>query len=159
MPALETSLIVSRIVRSSGSDALTLCAQVCQYFVYAMLVDDAQALMRHPKAHKSFFGFDPKTLQNLQHCQRRQDGDDTDGSRVYPDIIVHHRKEEENLLVIEVKKSTSGYTNDCDEEKLKEFRSQPQYKYSFGIFLKLRTGTNDISQQNVIKKLRFIPKT
>jgi hypothetical protein len=61
----------------------------------------------------------------------------TDGSPVYPDIIVHRRGTEENVLVIEIKKSTSSSNDDnCDLEKLSAFRDE--LKYGAAIFLKLQ---------------------
>src|SRR5437867_5577475 len=53
-------------------------------------------------------GFDPKIL----HWSGEDDASEANGSRVYPDIIVHHRGRPENLLVIEVKKSTSSRSDE-----------------------------------------------
>ncbi len=52
--------------------------------------------------------------------------------RIYPDIIVHHRGSSENLLVIEIKKSTnvSKSQRNWDEMKLKRMTTAPfNYKY------------------------------
>lgn len=66
-----------------------------------------------------------------------------DGSRVYPDIIVHERKTSNNLLVIEVKKS--GISGFDDLEKLREFATNSKFGYKNGIFLEL--GVSSISVQ------------
>jgi len=55
--------------------------------------------------------------------------------RVFPDIIVHQRRKNCNLLVIEVKKNTSTKKRTCDERKLKFFTSSKEYHYSYGLFI------------------------
>jgi len=60
------------------------------------------------------------------------------GSPVYPDVIVHKRGTSENLLVIEVKKSTSNVPDGRDVEKLRAFRKDLGYQY--GLFLRLKCG-------------------
>lgn len=63
----------------------------------------------------------------------------TDGSRVFPDIVVHHRTKPENLLVIEVKKSTSNQNDDADLHKLQFFRGQLGYTHA--LFLRFARGS------------------
>ena len=46
---------------------------------------------------------------------------------VFPDIIIHKRNREENLLVIEMKKSTNTQSKDFDLEKLKAYRKDLGY--------------------------------
>ncbi len=78
---------------------------------------------------------DPKRLD----IQRRNiKSDDTQATTVYPDIIVHRRGTDENLVVIEIKKTTSNEHDDYDLGKLKAFKKQLGYK--FAIFIKLQTG-------------------
>ncbi len=69
--------------------------------------------------------------------------DDTEARTVFPDIIVHERNNDKNnLLVIEVKKS-SNKRNEFDESKLEAFTKEP-YSYSFGLFLEISmTNTDD----------------
>lgn len=67
--------------------------------------------------------------------------DDTEARTVFPDIIVHRRGTDENLLVIEVKKTTSRVSSDFDLWKLCEFKSQLGYRYA--LFLKFITGCDD----------------
>jgi hypothetical protein len=58
----------------------------------------------------------------------------TNGSRIFPDIIIHHRGLEENLLAIEVKKSTSKVADSTDVSKLRALREQ--LKYTYALFLR-----------------------
>lgn len=68
---------------------------------------------------------------------------DMNGSRVYPDIVIHHRGQNttsDNLLVIEVKTVWSQVSDEQDFNKLKAFTGQypvDQFvTYRFGLFLK-----------------------
>lgn len=55
---------------------------------------------------------------------------------VYPDIIIHSRGENLNLLVIEAKLNKFTRVNGCDHVKLVEFTGQNgDYKYRFGVFI------------------------
>jgi hypothetical protein len=64
--------------------------------------------------------------------------DDEYGRTVYPDIIVHHRGTDQNLLVVEVKKTTSRVPNNFDLYKLGQYKHQ--LGYSHALFLNFRTG-------------------
>ncbi|MHB1758467.1 MAG: hypothetical protein ACYCT9_13360 [Leptospirillum sp.] len=68
--------------------------------------------------------------------------DDTEGTTVFPDIIVHKRGSGKNLLVIEVKKTTNAKKDTCDLEKLDKFKGELGYKHA--LFLRLKTKTSDI---------------
>jgi hypothetical protein len=58
--------------------------------------------------------------------------DDTEGKTVFPDIIVHKRGTDNNLLVIEAKKSsTRSHGNDL--EKLRAYKSDLDYKFAFAV--------------------------
>ena len=68
---------------------------------------------------------------------------DMDGSRVYPDIVIHHRGDNtlaDNLLVIEVKTVWSRVSDEQDFMKLAAFTGQypvrQLVRYKFGLFLK-----------------------
>lgn len=63
---------------------------------------------------------------------------DTNAQTVYPDIIIHRRNTGQNLLVIEIKKTTNPETIENDLEKLDAFKNQLGYRYA--LFLKLETG-------------------
>ena len=63
--------------------------------------------------------------------------EDKNALTIYPDIIIHKRKSpHNNLLVIEVKKSSNTIGEDFDIEKIKELM-EPPYKYKFGLFLRI----------------------
>jgi hypothetical protein len=80
-------------------------------------------------------GYDPKRLNlRVRHVRT----DDTEARTVYPDIIVHHRNSDDNLLVIEIKKSTNSDNGDSDREKLQAYGDQLGYR--FGLFIRLGTG-------------------
>jgi hypothetical protein len=59
-------------------------------------------------------------------------------STVYPDIIVHRRDTDDNLLVVEIKKveNSSPQSDERDRDKLRAFVGRP-YDYQHGLFLKL----------------------
>ena len=70
---------------------------------------------------------------------RRTTDEDDSGTTVYPDIIVHERdSNERNLLVVEVKKTTSRVRQDFDIAKLMAFRRAP-FRYATAAFLLLNT--------------------
>jgi hypothetical protein len=69
------------------------------------------------------------------------DGYDTNAQTVYPDIIVHQRGSSNNLLVIEVKKTSSRVSDDKDFLKLREFKSQLGYR--FALFVELAVAPRD----------------
>lgn len=63
----------------------------------------------------------------------RTSSDDTDGISIFPDIIVHKRRDRNNLLVVEVKKATNRRT-ETDEQKLKGLtQSNGSYGYELGL--------------------------
>lgn len=84
--------------------------------------------------------------------------DDDDARTVYPDIIVHRRPREpratgneENLLVVEAKKSTNN-DDRLDHAKLAGFLDPAQpYKYRVALFLRLRTGAPRVGARLVFK--------
>lgn len=70
----------------------------------------------------------------------------THAKTVFPDIIVHNRGNDENLLAIEIKKTTSQISDNFDRQKLKEFKKQ--LNYSYALFLKFKTGSEEIGVAN-----------
>ena len=59
--------------------------------------------------------------------------------RVYPDIIVHQPgHDRENILVIEIKKSTNAVDDYADLTKLHQIKLQMRYR--FALFLRLPAG-------------------
>lgn len=68
----------------------------------------------------------------------RSEVDDTIAKTVFPDIIVHRRGTDRNLLVIEVKKSSNGLDETYDLMKLVAFREQMGYRHA--AFIRVGTG-------------------
>jgi len=75
-----------------------------------------------------------------EECQGRRITDsDTHAQTVFPDIIIHKRGSSEyNFLVIEVKKTSSSDSGNCDKEKLKRFHADLGYETC--LFLRLKVG-------------------
>ena len=78
--------------------------------------------------------------KRLDIYPRNVESDDTQATTVYPDIIIHRRGTDENLVVIEMKKTTSAEADDYDLGKLRAFKTQ--LGYQFAIFIKVVTGGN-----------------
>ena len=72
------------------------------------------------------------------------DWNDIESKTVFPDIVVHKRKtDNENLLVIEIKKSSNKIHHQFDITKVKALTMRP-YNYKFGLFLEINIdGGND----------------
>ena len=71
-----------------------------------------------------------KELGGINECDEQKRTD-----RVYPDIIIHQRNTDSNLLVIEIK--TIRNEEACDIQKLKLFTNQTgDYRYQLGLFIK-----------------------
>lgn len=63
--------------------------------------------------------------------------DDLEAKTVFPDIVIHRRLTDKNLIVIEVKKKEHSNNIRHDEEKLRFFITSREYKYEYGLFLVL----------------------
>ena len=89
---------------------------------------------------------DPKRLKTYKRFfdadQRAWNIRASDPITVFPDIIVHERGTRNNLLLIEIKKTTSQIGSEVDYFKLREFKYQ--YGYIHALFLKLITGCKEI---------------
>ena len=68
--------------------------------------------------------------------------------QVFPDIIIHKRgTNENNLCIIEIKKSTSKVSFDYDELKLKSYTTDNygnDLKYKIGLFIEFESALNDV---------------
>lgn len=80
-------------------------------------------------------GIFTKELEGIAECDERRRTD-----RIYPDIIVHHRTNDnepiagENLLVIELKNDNAEDV--CDRSKLELFTSpNGHYRYQLGLYI------------------------
>lgn len=65
---------------------------------------------------------------------------DTEARTVYPDVIIHERGEPNNLLVIEVKKSSSAGSGERDRRKLEAFLEAPEFCYRHAVFIEIPVG-------------------
>jgi len=72
-----------------------------------------------------------------------------DPPTVFPDIIVHHRDTQNNLLVVEIKKSHSADIG-WDEHKLDAYLRELQYQA--GVLLVLKTGAKSTRRDDLIDK-------
>lgn len=86
-----------------------------------------------------------KRIAEVEHQLRAQPQDedlvrDTQGRTVYPDIIIHVRGQEHNLLLIEAKKASSSLPDEVDRLKIEALLHQDQYRYRYGILLTLPVG-------------------
>ncbi|HUV79564.1 MAG TPA: hypothetical protein VMW40_01860 [Candidatus Bathyarchaeia archaeon] len=85
-----------------------------------------------------FCGTKPTNYERCEYLRSNSSSaNDTKGRSVYPDIIVHRRRTADNLMVIEIKKSSSDILDDCDRLKLGSYKSDLGYKYA--AFIKLKT--------------------
>jgi hypothetical protein len=80
-------------------------------------------------------GIDPK---RLPHLNLYPDSEDEDAKTVYPDIIVHRRGSNENLLVIEIKKNSNQSGRDTDLAKLAGYRRELGYRAA--LFIEFSVG-------------------
>lgn len=101
----------------------------------------------------------PKYLNMIVHSRREQLGEclardvSEEALKAYstfPDIIVHRREHnDQNILVIEVKKTTSDVADDYDFEKLCGFtgnQNENNYRYEHGVFIKFETEVRNPSR-------------
>ncbi len=87
---------------------------------------------------------DPKRL-NIP--RKETQSNDTHATTVFPDIIVHRRHTDQNLLVIEINKSTNRFGDDYDLQKLEKFKQELGYQYA--VFIKLRAGNGEAEVQRM----------
>ena len=95
------------------------------------------------------FEADPKRLAELERAltiavMGTPLARDTFGLTVYPDIIVHHRKTDENLLALEIRKSSSPVPDEVDRAKLAAWKSEPVgFRYACVVRLEVGATTGD----------------
>ena len=75
--------------------------------------------------------------------------DDTEAKTVFPDIIIHHRYTNDNLLIIEIKKSNSNVDRIFDKNKLESF-GKLYHSYDFGLFLEFNVG-KDFNKEYIME--------
>lgn len=84
---------------------------------------------------------DHDITKELQARPKLIGDNDTTAKTVFPDIIVHHRGKEDNLLVIEMKKTISiqESSRNFDLHKLQAFQGE-RFHYCHTLYLQLKTG-------------------
>lgn len=83
----------------------------------------------------------PKTIQKYWEKLKG------DNPLVYPDIVVHRRNSEDNLLVIEAKNSSNGSQKERDYDliKLKAYLSRgDKYSYKVAAFIEYPVGSREV---------------
>jgi hypothetical protein len=98
-------------------------------------------------------------IKRLDFSVEQVASDDTTGKTVFPDIIIHRRATDENLLVIEIKKDALQEDQEKDLNKIAKFIEQLSYKY--GLFINFRTGNqygiNELVWVNQIQRISKLP--
>ncbi len=93
--------------------------------------DNGKKYIRLLKDNAAHYGLLPKDKKDVEIVYRN----------VFPDIIVHKRgSNKHNLLIIEIKKSSSNISCDYDIEKLRRYTSPDNdntLNYSFGVLVYL----------------------
>jgi hypothetical protein len=79
---------------------------------------------------------DHERTKQLEYTLPSEPIDSLKARTVYPDIIIHRRSTNHNLLVIEMKKEANieGDDEEKDKNKLRAFLERP-YSYQYGLFI------------------------
>jgi len=91
----------------------------------------------------AFPKWDVDVEYNRQGLDPKKIGIGESAELVYPDIIVHHRRSEKNLLVVEMKKGDSPDPDEVDMKKLRAY--VVKFKYPNALFLRLSTTRPNVS--------------
>ncbi len=79
-------------------------------------------------------GLASKKLDGIEECNERKKN-----KMVLPDIVIHERNSDNNILVIEIKTVLGDFA--CDFRKLELFTDQfGEYRYQLGIFIRFNKG-------------------
>lgn len=129
------AIIIAAIARLYEEEAQAIQYDVAERMLSARLAALLAPSFSSHRVHAEYnrHGIDPKGIEMP----------DADGNPsfklVYPDIIVHRPgTDDENLLVIEMKKSTNKMENQQDLEKLD--RIKYQLGYAHALFIRLPAG-------------------
>jgi hypothetical protein len=106
-------------------------------------------------------GIDPK---RLPHLDLYPDSEDENAKTVFPDIIVHRRGSNDNLLVIEIKKTSNQTSRDIDFAKLRGYREISATELPCSLSFPLgkpemysmsNGSTHNLSMKGLVKCLTF----
>lgn len=109
-----------------------------------------RSITHHLAIHvmREFPGWDMDCGYNRNHDLKKQlrlpprddiHADDLNATTVFPDVIIHHRGTGDNLVVIEVKKSSNPEGDEWDLRKSEAF--VVELGYCLGVFSRFQTGT------------------
>jgi len=90
-----------------------------------------------------FSDWDVDVEYNRQGLDPKKIGIGESAELVYPDIIIHHRRLEKNLLVVEMKKGNSPKPDKEDMKKLRAYVAK--FNYPNALFLRLSTTKPNVS--------------
>jgi len=98
----------------------------------------------------AFPDWDVDVEYNRQGLDPKKIGIGEAAELVYPDIIVHRRLSEANLLVVEMKKGDSSEPDENDMKKLRAYVAE--FKYRCALFLRLSTTKSNVSAFRWVRK-------
>ncbi|WP_156915952.1 hypothetical protein [Desulfatirhabdium butyrativorans] len=123
--AIQTLLERDGLLLTTDANERTISAQLACYLKQALPEWDVDVEYNRQ-------GLDPKKI-----------GIGGSTELVYPDIIVHRRRSDANLLVVEMKKGDSPAPDDEDLKKLRGYAAT--FKYPNALFLRLSTTKANVS--------------
>jgi hypothetical protein len=83
---------------------------------------------------------------DCEYNRNRDEKKTVSGDPVYPDIIVHVRGTDRNLLAIEIKKKSAAERyKEKDRVKLRCLKAE--YGYQYAVFLQLPTGRGAVNRE------------
>lgn len=62
------------------------------------------------------------------------------GRRAYPDIIVHHRGTNENLLAVDIEKSSHPSSAGIARARLEAYKTDPELEFRYACLARIRVG-------------------
>ena len=150
MNALRSEQSRHLLQREPGSAILSALNQLLENDSYLLQVDANERSITHRLAmylqcELRDWHVDCEYNRNgeVSKCLMDEPADSTDGSLVYPDIIVHRRgqylQSPCNYLVVEAKKDTSARSASDDIDKLSRFQRDPRYRYQYALFIEFST--------------------
>jgi hypothetical protein len=89
------------------------------------------------------------SVKKLMLSERGVKDDELDAVTVFPDIIVHKRgSQDQNLLVLEMKKASSSVDHAYDIEKLSAFKTELGYRFAVHVVIGFRRNGNFMREVN-----------
>lgn len=141
------SLVGTAIDRLLANDGDLLRNDVNERSITHRLASYLQELFPEWNVDCEYNRHHDQTKKLVKYRRRIAKVTDTNGISVFPDVIVHKRMTDSNLLVIEVKKSTNNDPDKFDLEKLAAFKEELHYQHA--LFLRLKAGGTDIGVERL----------